>query len=109
MTFTTIFQASTLYKCFKWKHCAAYGNYSGPARLRCDYNVISVQLQLQLPTGTELGKKYQVPRIIYQESDIKVSYISDIKHKSTPARSYKVGYILIGCFVWNPIVGKLDF
>ena len=30
----------------------------GPVRLTCDYNVISVQLQLQLPTGTELGKKY---------------------------------------------------
>ena len=25
------------------------------ARLTCDYNAISVQLQLQLPTGTELG------------------------------------------------------
>ena len=32
----------------------------GPARLTCDYNDISVLLQLQLPTGTELGnrKKY---------------------------------------------------
>ena len=28
----------------------------GLARLTCDYKVISVQLQLQLPTGTELGK-----------------------------------------------------
>ena len=27
----------------------------GSARLTCDYNAISVQLQLQLPTGTELG------------------------------------------------------
>ena len=26
-----------------------------PARLTCDYNAISVQLQLELPTGTELG------------------------------------------------------
>ena len=25
------------------------------ARLTCDYNATSVQLQLQLPTGTELG------------------------------------------------------
>ena len=29
----------------------------GSARLTCDYNAISVQLQLKLPTGTELGKK----------------------------------------------------
>ena len=29
------------------------------ARLTCDYNAISVQLQLQLPTGTELGNKQQ--------------------------------------------------
>ena len=28
----------------------------GSGRLTCDYNAISVQLQLQLPTGTELGK-----------------------------------------------------
>ena len=37
---------------------AAYGNYSGwvgSARLTCDYKAISVQLQLQLSTGTELG------------------------------------------------------
>ena len=27
----------------------------GSGRLTCDYNAISVQLQLQLPTGTELG------------------------------------------------------
>ena len=32
----------------------------GSARLTCDYNAISVQLQLQLPTGTELGKKKDV-------------------------------------------------
>ena len=30
----------------------------GSGRLTCDYNAISVQLQLQLPTGTELGKKF---------------------------------------------------
>ena len=29
----------------------------GSGRLTCDYKAISVQLQLQLPTGTELGKK----------------------------------------------------
>ena len=28
----------------------------GSGRLTCDYKAISVQLQLQLPTGTELGK-----------------------------------------------------
>ena len=61
MTFPTMFQASSVYKSCKWKHSATYGNYSGPgllgsARLTCDYNAISVQLQLQLPTGTELGK-----------------------------------------------------
>ena len=27
----------------------------GSGRLTCDYKAISVQLQLQLPTGTELG------------------------------------------------------
>ena len=29
----------------------------GSVRLTCDYKAISVQLQLQLPTGTELGNK----------------------------------------------------
>ena len=29
----------------------------GSGRLTCDYNAISVQLQLQLPTGTELGNR----------------------------------------------------
>ena len=61
MTFLTMFQASSVYKSCKWKLSAAYGNYSGSGRvgsgrLTCDYNAISVQLQLQLPTGTELGK-----------------------------------------------------
>ena len=60
MTFPTMIQASSIYKSCKWKLSAAYGNYSGSARvgsarLTCDYNAISVQLQLQLPTGTELG------------------------------------------------------
>ena len=60
MTVTTMFQAFSLYKSCKWKHSAAYGNYSGPvwsgsAWLTCDYSAISVQLQLQLPTETELG------------------------------------------------------
>ena len=65
MTFPTMFQASSVYKSCKWKHSATYGNYSGlgrlgsaqvgSARLTCDYNAISVQLQLQLPTGTELA------------------------------------------------------
>ena len=35
-------------------------NYSGPGGVglvQSDYKAISVQLQLQLPTGTELGKK----------------------------------------------------
>ena len=67
MTFPAMFQASSVYKSCKWKHSATYGNYSGSARvgsgrlgsgrLTCDYNAISVQLQLQSPTGTELGKK----------------------------------------------------
>ena len=30
---------------------------SGPVRSNSDYKAISVQLQLQLPTGTELGNK----------------------------------------------------
>ena len=62
MSFPTMFQASSVYKSCKWKLSAAYGNYSGSgrvgsARLTCDYNAISVQLQLQLPTGTELGNR----------------------------------------------------
>ena len=62
MTFQTMFQGSSVYKSYKRKHSAAYGNYSGSgwvgsARLTCDYKAISVQLQLQLPTGTELGNK----------------------------------------------------
>ena len=57
-------QASSVYKICKQKHSVAYGNYSGsggvgsvrsgPVRLTCDYKAISVQLQLQLPAGTEL-------------------------------------------------------
>ena len=35
----------------------------GPVRLTCDYNAILVQLQLQLPTGTELGKKSALNRL----------------------------------------------
>ena len=65
MTFPTMFPASSVFKSCKRKHSAAFGNYSGSgrlgsgrlgsARLTCDYKAISVQLQLQLPTGTELG------------------------------------------------------
>ena len=60
MTFPIMFQASSAYKSCERKHSVAYGNYSGSARhgsawLTCDYKAISVQLQLQLPTGTELG------------------------------------------------------
>ena len=63
MTFPTMLQASNVYKGCKWKLSAAYGNYSGSARLgsgrlTCDYNAISVQLQLQLPAGTELGNRF---------------------------------------------------
>ena len=55
-----MFQASSVYKICKWNQRAAFGNYSGSgwlgsAWLTCDYKAISVQLQLQLPTGTELG------------------------------------------------------
>ena len=35
----------------------------GSGRLTCDYNAISVQLQLQLPTGTELGNKVGLVRL----------------------------------------------
>ena len=56
MTFLTMFQASTVYKSCKWKLRTASWNYSGPVRSNSDYKAISVQLQLQLPTGTELGK-----------------------------------------------------
>ena len=60
MTFLTMLQTSSVYKSCKWKLSAASGTYSGSARLgsarlTCKYNAISVQLQLQLPTGTELG------------------------------------------------------
>ena len=78
MTFPTIFQASSLYRSCKLNHRAACGNYSGPAmplliwaaplliwsaRLTCDYNAISVQLQLQLPTGTQLGNSSSLKTI----------------------------------------------
>ena len=48
----------------------------GSARLTCDYNAISVQLQLQLPTGTELGnimKFLNIPLVI---EGIKVSTLA---------------------------------
>ena len=56
-----MFKASSVYKICKWNQRAAFGNYSGSgwlgsAWLTCDYKAISVQLRLQLPTGTELGK-----------------------------------------------------
>ena len=57
MTFPTMFQACNVYKSCKRKHSIAYGNYSGSARLTCDYKAILAQLQLQLPTGTELGNR----------------------------------------------------
>ena len=34
----------------------------GSVRLTCDYKAISVQLQLPLPTGTELGNIYRYYR-----------------------------------------------
>ena len=72
-----MFQASWVYKSWKWKHSAAFENYSGSggataylggataylvgsARLTSDYKAISVQLQLQLPTGTELGNTFNI-------------------------------------------------
>ena len=56
--FTAMFQASSFYKSYKWKYRAAYyGNFSSPVRLTCNYNAISVQLQMQSSTETELGKK----------------------------------------------------
>ena len=37
------------------QHMGTIQAWSGPAPSTCDYNAISVPLQLQLPTGTELG------------------------------------------------------
>ena len=67
MTFPTMIQACNVFKSCKRKHSIAYGNYSGSAqvgsgRLTCDYKSISVQLQLQLPTGTELGNSAPLPQ-----------------------------------------------
>ena len=61
-SFLTLFQASSIFKTCSWQHSIASGTYSGSdrtgsARLTSDNNAISVQLQLQLPTGTELGNK----------------------------------------------------
>ena len=53
----TLFQASSIFKTCSWQHSIASGTDSGSARLTSDNNAISVQLQLQLPTGTELGNK----------------------------------------------------
>ena len=39
------------------QHIGTIPGRLGSGRLTCDYKAISVQLQLQLPTGTELGKK----------------------------------------------------
>ena len=38
------------------QHMVTIPAWVGLGRLTCDYNAISVQLQLQLPTGIELGK-----------------------------------------------------
>ena len=38
------------------QHMGTILGWVGSGQLTCDYNAISVQLQLQLPTGTELGK-----------------------------------------------------
>ena len=58
---------SSTFKSSKNQPRTASGNYSGSGRFglgwvglggsHSDYKAISVQLQLQLPTGTELGKK----------------------------------------------------
>ena len=56
MTLPITFQAN---QSCKRKHSTEYWNYSGSARLTCDYKAISVQLQLQLPTGTELGNMWK--------------------------------------------------
>ena len=37
------------------QHLGTIPGRVGSGRLTCDYSAISVQLQLQLPTGTELG------------------------------------------------------
>ena len=37
------------------QHMGTIPSWVGSGLLTCDYNAISVQLQLQLPTGTELG------------------------------------------------------
>ena len=36
-----------------------------------DYNAISVQLQLQLPTGTELGKSSNIQELIQKRKNLK--------------------------------------
>ena len=42
-------------QCSIWELFRVGSARVGSGRLTCDYNAISVQLQLQLPTGTELG------------------------------------------------------
>ena len=76
-----MFQASSVYKICKWNQRAAFGNYSGSAWLgsawlTCDYKAISVQLQLQLPTGTELGNKSTIYANLYGTPQSKQSKTS---------------------------------
>ena len=57
----------------------------GSARLTCDYNAISVQLQLQLPTGTELGKNAKkmvsINSICFSYIQLIVLWIRQLFHK----------------------------
>ena len=53
----------------------------GSGRLTCDYNAISVQLQLQLPTGTELGKTHRIEPIYDNSNNSRTQYPDRKDHK----------------------------
>ena len=59
----------------------------GSARLTCDYNAISVQLQLQLPTGTELGKNMLLTRYVRMKTtDKKLDQLLNHLHRLINAK-----------------------
>ena len=78
---------ASVYKSCKGKLSAASGTYSGSARLTFDYNAISVQLQLQLPTGTELGKNMLLTRYVRMKTtDKKLDQLLNHLHRLINAK-----------------------
>ena len=64
----------------------------GSARLTCDYNAISVQLQLQLPTGTELGNY-----VNYEKYEKQEKYEEYEKYKTTQSAKIYIAQQQYSC------------